>query len=79
MKGRRQMPALLHQHGVALITRKHMRIPSDAPNNGSTDKHRLQVAFDAFRLKMRDAAVELAAIGIARDDDVGHGPRRDLY
>ena len=42
MERRRHVPALLHQHRVAVIAHKYMRVAAGLPNNRSANKHRLQ-------------------------------------
>ena len=78
MKRGGQMPALLDQHRIALIGRQHLRVPPTRRMMGARMKTASRSPVERRRLSgRRDAAVELAAVGVALDADV-HQPERCL-
>jgi hypothetical protein len=70
------MSALFHKYRISMILGEHLYSGSRAPDDGGADENGLHIARSGALLKLRagldggDAAVDLAAVGIAFDGHI---------
>src|SRR5579864_2955731 len=76
MKCGHHMAALLHPNRIAVITGQYGRIRAYLPDDGRADENRFQFAAAILESDVRDAAVDLAAVGVALDLDVHQAEAR---
>ena len=75
MERRHHVAALLHPHRIAVILRQHGAARAYAADDRRADEHSFHVAAVRHR-DARDAAVDLAAIGVALDGDIHQAQAR---